>query len=88
MRSPPYSAWEDMCCSTLFISNNFATSATLAEVCALLSAVLVASAFFFLYLMSKVFNFFYVNCVADIAASYRRCRIYCKNYLTILIENI
>jgi len=39
--SPPYSAWEDV----LTGRNNFATSAALAEVCALLSAVLVVISF-------------------------------------------
>ena len=42
----PHSAWEDMCQRRLFDSNNSATSAALAEVRALLSAVLVLYALF------------------------------------------
>ena len=38
---PPYSAWEDVCYRRLINGNNFATSAALAEACALLSVILV-----------------------------------------------
>jgi len=39
--TPPYSTWEVSVSGRLCNGNNFATSAALAEVCALLSAVLV-----------------------------------------------
>jgi len=40
--APPYYAWEDVFIRRLFISNNFATSVALAQVCVLLSVFLFA----------------------------------------------